>query len=190
MVMKPSQMLPLGTPAPDFDLPDPDGTRHTLAGFAGKPLLVMFLSNHCPFVINMKTELGAFSAEFGEKGLGIVAIMSNDVASYPADAPAKMKEDAERFGYAFPYLYDETQEVAKAYSAACTPDFFLFDADHLLAYRGQFDDSRPDSGIPVTGEDMRAAVLAVLAGGAPDDEQKPSIGCNIKWKAGGEPEYF
>ena len=190
MVMKQSQMLPLGTQAPEFSLPDPDGTRHSLADFAGKPLLVMFLSNHCPFVKHMKVELGAFSSEFGERGLGVVGIMPNDVANYPEDAPARMKEDVERFHYSFPYLHDETQEVAKAYSAACTPDFFLFDADHRLAYRGQFDDSRPDSGIPVTGDDMRAAVEAVLGGGAPTDDQKPSIGCNIKWVAGNEPDYF
>ena len=190
MALTPSQMLPLGTPAPGFDLPDPDGNRVTLADFAGKPLLVMFLSNHCPFVKHMKVELGAFSGEYGERGLGVVGIMSNDVANYPEDAPAKMKEDAERFDYAFPYLHDETQGVAKAYRAACTPDFFLFDAGHRLVYRGQFDESRPDSGIPVTGADLRAAVEAVLGGGSPAAEQQPSIGCNIKWRAGNEPEYF
>jgi len=190
MVLTPSQMLPLGTPAPDYDLPDPDGNRFALADFAGKPLLVMFLSNHCPFVKHMKAELGAFSVECREKGVGVVGIMANDVANYPEDAPAKMKEDAGRFDYAFPYLYDESQEVAKAYRAACTPDFFLFDAEHRLAYRGQFDESRPESGIPVTGRDLRTAVEAILGGGSPAADQQPSIGCNIKWKAGNEPDYF
>jgi peroxiredoxin len=190
MVLTPSQMLPLGTPAPDFDLPDPDGNRVRLADYAGKPLLVMFICNHCPYVKHMKTELGAFSAEYAEKGLASVGINSNDVENYPEDSPAKMKEDAERFGYAFAYLFDEDQSVAKAYSAACTPDFFLFDADHRLVYRGQFDDSRPNSGVPVTGEDLRVAVDDLLAGGAPSTDQTASIGCNIKWKPGNEPDYF
>jgi peroxiredoxin len=190
MAVTPSQMLPLGTPAPGFDLPDPDGNAVRLADFAGRPLLVMFLSNHCPFVKHLKKDLGEFSREFGERGLGIVGIMPNDVANYPDDAPEKMKEDVAEFGYAFPYVYDESQEVAKAYRAACTPDFFLFDAEHRLVYRGQFDASRPDSGIPVTGADLRAAAEAVLAGDPPDANQQPSIGCNIKWKAGNEPDYF
>jgi len=189
MALTPSQMLPLGTPAPHFDLPDPDGNRVAPSDFAGKPLLVMFLSNHCPFVKHMKVELGAFSGELREKGVAVVGIMSNDVANYPEDAPGKMKEDAEQFQYAFPYLYDETQEVAKAYRAACTPDFFLFDSEHRLAYRGQFDESRPDSGIPVTGDDLRAALEAILGGGSPSEAQLPSIGCNIKWKPGNEPDY-
>ena len=189
MAKTPSQMIPLGTPAPDFDLPDIHGKRLKLADFAGRPLLVMAICNHCPFVQHLFDGLTAFTTEYMEKGLAIVGINSNDVANYPEDTPEKMKEYAERLGYPFPYLFDETQEVAKAYRAACTPDFFLFDRDHRLAYRGQFDDSRPESGIPVTGADLRAAADAVLEGGTPAAEQVPSIGCNIKWKAGNEPEY-
>jgi peroxiredoxin len=189
MVMTPSQMIPLGSPAPDFDLPDVDGSPVRLADFAGRPLLVMAICNHCPFVKHLFEGLVEFGREYGERGLAIVGINSNDVANYPDDSPERMKEHAVRLGYTFPYLFDETQEVAKAYRAACTPDFFLFDADHRLAYRGQFDDSRPDSGIPVTGADLRAAADAVLGGTEVPADQKPSIGCNIKWKAGNEPEY-
>jgi len=189
MAMTPSQMIPLGTPAPDFDLPDVDGNRVKLSYFEGRPLLVMAICNHCPFVRHLFDGLASFTTEYLEKGLAIVGINSNDVANYPEDEPEKMREYAERLGYRFPYLFDETQEVAKAYRAACTPDFFLFDRAHRLVYRGQFDDSRPESGIPVTGADLRAAADAVIAGREVPGDQKPSIGCNIKWKAGNEPEY-
>ena len=178
-------------PAPDFSLPGTDGRTWTLADCAGpNGTLVMFICNHCPYVKHMKAELGEFSAEYTEKGLGIVGINSNDVENYPEDSPEKMADDARRFGYRFAYLYDEDQSVAKAYSAACTPDFFLFDAGHELVYRGQFDDSRPGNDEPVTGADLRAAADAVLAGRPVPPEQTPSIGCNIKWKAGNEPDYF
>ncbi len=191
MVMTASTMLPLGSQAPDFSLPNVDGTTVSLADFDGKPgLLVMFICNHCPFVVHLREALAQFAREYQEKGLAVVAISSNDIESYPQDGPEAMKQEAEAQGYTFPYLLDETQEVAKAYHAACTPDFFLFDADRKLVYRGQFDDSRPESGIPVTGADLRAACDAVLARQPVPSEQKPSIGCNIKWKAGSEPDYF
>ncbi len=183
MALTPSTMIPLGTPAPAFELPDIDGSTVNLSDFEGKPLLVMFICNHCPFVVHVNDGLVAFADDYLERGLAIVAINSNDVANYPEDSPQKMREYAERLGYRFPYLFDETQEVAKVYSAACTPDFFLFNADHRLCYRGQLDDSRPNSGIPVTGVDLRAAAAAVLAGNEPSSDQRPSIGCNIKWKA-------
>jgi peroxiredoxin len=186
-----STMLPLGTPAPDFSLVNVDGRTVSLADFRGKPaLVVIFLCNHCPFVKHLADELAAFASEYIAKGVGVVGISSNDVANYPADSPEQMVAEAEARGYAFPYLYDETQEVAKAYRAACTPDFYLFDGDQKLVYRGQFDDSRPDSGKPVTGADLRAAVDAVLAGKSPSVDQRASLGCNIKWAPGNEPEYF
>ena len=186
-----STMLELGTPTPDFKLPDTDGEIVSLSDFKGKKgLLVMFISNHCPYVKLIKEELSRFAKEYQSKGLGIVAIGSNDVENYPDDSPEKMAEDVKKFGYTFPYLYDETQEVAKAYRAACTPDFFLFDGDMKLAYRGQFDDSRPKNGKKVTGKDLREAADKVLAGEEVPKEQIPSIGCNIKWKAGNQPEYF
>jgi peroxiredoxin len=185
----PSQMIALGTPAPDFDLPAPDGARVRRQDFLGRPLLVMFICNHCPFVKHINDGLAAFGRDYAESDLAMVAVNCNDVANYPDDSPDKMRELAEEYGFAFPYVFDETQEVAKVYSAACTPDFFLFDADHRLVYRGQFDESRPESGIPVTGKDLRAAADAVLAGGRPSEEQWPSIGCNIKWIAGNEPPY-
>jgi peroxiredoxin len=191
MVLTPSTMLPLGTRAPDFSLVNVDGRIVSLADFAGKPaLLVIFLCNHCPYVKHVADALARFASEYIAKGVGVVGINSNDVANYPADSPEQMVAEAEARGYEFAYLYDETQEVAKAYRAACTPDFYLFDQDQRLAYRGQFDSSRPDSGIPVTGADLRGAVEAVLAGRKPPAEQRPSIGCNIKWKHGGEPDYF
>lgn len=191
MVRTPSTMLPLGTPAPDFSLPDVDGSTKALADFQGaKGLLVVFMCNHCPFVIHLADQLAAFAKEYQEKGLAVVGISSNDVENYPADTPELMVEEAKARGYTFPYLYDATQDVAKAYRAACTPDFFLFDKDHKLAYRGQFDSTRPDSGATPTGEDLRAACDAVLAGQAPSEQQLPSIGCNIKWKPGAEPDYF
>lgn len=192
MVQTASTMLPLGTAAPDFSLTNTvDGSTVSLADFAGKKgLLVIFMCNHCPFVLHLRSELAKFAKEYQAKGLGIVGISSNDVENYPQDGPGKMKEEAQAAGYSFPYLYDETQEVAKAYSAACTPDFFLFDRNNELAYRGQFDDSRPQSGLPITGADLRAACDLVLAGDPVPERQKPSIGCNIKWKAGNAPKYF
>lgn len=191
MVKTASTMLSLGTSAPDFSLPNVDGSTVSLADFSGKKgLLVIFMCNHCPFVIHLREELAKFANAYQEKGLGIVGISSNDVSMHPDDSPEKMVMEAKAAGYSFPYLYDESQSTAQAYKAACTPDFFLFDGDCKLAYRGQFDDSRPESGIPVTGSDLRAACDAVLAGEAVPEEQKPSIGCNIKWVAGSEPGYF
>lgn len=191
MARTPSTMLPLGTHAPDFKLVNVDGREVALDDFASAPaLLVMFICNHCPFVQHLADALAQFSAEYMAKGAAIVGINSNDVANHPADSPEQMVAEAEARGYPFPYLYDETQEVAKAYHAACTPDFFLFDADRKLVYRGQFDDSRPDSGKPITGADLRAALDAVLDGKKPSSEQRPSLGCNIKWIAGNEPDYF
>ncbi len=192
MAAVPSTMLELGTTAPDFSLTDTRTGATVSRGEARgeKGLLVMFLCNHCPFVKHVQQELAKLGREYQQKGLGIVAISSNDVEKYPDDGPEKMREEAERAGYTFPYLFDETQEVAKAYRAACTPDFFLFDADLRLAYRGQLDDSRPKNDVPVTGKDLRAAIDAVLAGRPVPEKQWPSIGCNIKWKPGNEPDYF
>ncbi|QDU57407.1 thioredoxin family protein [Aeoliella mucimassa] len=191
MALTPSTMLPLGSEAPDFSLPNVDGTTVSLADFAGSPALVVaFICNHCPFVKHLADELASFGKEYTEKGVAVVAISSNNVETHPADSPELMKTEAENRGYCFPYLYDATQEVAKAYRAACTPDFYVFDADKKLVYRGQFDATRPDSGSQPTGEDLRAAVDAVLSGEAPTNEQHPSIGCNIKWIAGQEPDYF
>jgi peroxiredoxin len=191
MARTPSTMLPLDTKAPDFSLVNVDGKIVSLKDFKGAPaLLVIFMCNHCPFVKHLADHLAQFAAEYTAKGAAIVGISSNDVANHPADSPEQMVREAEERGYVFPYLYDETQEVAKAYHAACTPDFFLFDRDHKLVYRGQFDSSRPDSGTPVTGADLRAAMDAVLAGEKPSEKQMPSIGCNIKWIAGNEPDYF
>jgi len=189
MVKTASTMLPLGTAAPDFSLPNVDGRMVSLADFAGKSgLLVIFMCNHCPFVIHLRSALAQFGKEYQAKGLAVVGISSNDVATHPADSPEKMVEEAKSAGYTFPYLYDGDQAVAKAYQAACTPDFFLFDGEQRLVYRGQFDDSRPSNGKPITGADLRAACDAVLAGQPVTDDQKPSIGCNIKWKDA--PEYF
>lgn len=191
MVRTPSTMLPLGTPAPNFSLVNVDSTTVSLSDLSDAPaLLVIFMSNHCPYVIHVADHVAQLAQEYQARGVAIVGIGSNDVASYPADSPEQMVAEAEQRGYTFPYLYDETQEVAHAYRAACTPDFFLFDADQRLVYRGQMDSSRPDSGIPVTGQDLRAALDAVLAGEKPSVVQHPSLGCNIKWKPGNEPEYF
>jgi peroxiredoxin len=191
MVRTPSTMLPLGTKAPDFSLVNVDGRTISLADFKGKPaLLVAFICNHCPFVKHIANPLAQLTAEYMAKGAAVVGINSNDAASYPADSPEQMVREAEERGYQFPYLYDDTQDIAKDYQAACTPDFFLFDGNQKLVYRGQFDDSRPDSGIPVTGKDLRAALDAVLAGKKPSENQRPSIGCNIKWRPGNEPDYF
>ncbi len=185
MAATPSNMTALGTPAPDFDLPDTNGGgRGRLADFAGRPLLVAFICNHCPFVVHLREGLAAFGRDYASRGLGIVAISANDVETHPMDGPEAMGEEAARAGYRFPYLYDESQAVARAYEAACTPDFFLYDEHHRLAYRGQFDDSRPSNGKPVTGADLRAAADAVLSGKPVEGAQHPSIGCNIKWKKG------
>jgi peroxiredoxin len=191
MVRTASTMLPLGTTAPDFKLPNIDGKMVSLDDLAGSPaLLVMFICNHCPFVKHIAAGLAKLGHDYQPKGVAMVAIMSNDSITYPDDAPDKMAAEAQARGYTFPYLFDDTQAVAKAYRAACTPDFFLFDKQQKLVYRGQLDSSRPDNGIPVTGEDLRAAIDAVLAGNAPASDQRASIGCNIKWKAGNEPDYF
>jgi peroxiredoxin len=184
-------MLELGTPAPNFALPEPaSGNTVSLSDFSGKPLVVVFICNHCPFVKLIADKMADVAAEFQRQGVGFVAINSNDLANYPDDSPEKMVEFITEYRASFPYLFDETQEVAKAYRAACTPDFYLFDAEHKLAYRGQFDAARPGNEQPVTGADLRAAVNAVLAGQPAAGEQIPSLGCNIKWKAGNEPDYF
>jgi peroxiredoxin len=177
-----SAMLPLGTEAPRFDLPDTSGKRVSEDQFQGQPLLVAFICNHCPYVKHIRAQFAATAKEYQARGLAVVAISSNDVDAYPDDSPEKMAQEAAQAGYTFPYLYDESQDVAKAYRAACTPDFFLFDRDHRLVYRGQFDDSRPKNGLPVTGYDLRAALESVLAGRPVSTDQKPSVGCNIKWK--------
>ncbi|MBI4191687.1 MAG: thioredoxin family protein [Betaproteobacteria bacterium] len=189
MALTPSTMLALGTKAPDFSLPDvSSGKTISLATFADKKaLLVMFICRHCPYVQHVKNELAKLGKDYAAKEIGIVAISANDAANYPEDAPASLKTMAQEEGFAFPFCYDERQETAKAYTAACTPDFFLFDANRELAYRGQLDDSRPGNNKPVTGRDLRAAIDAVLAGKPVSSDQKPSIGCNIKWKPGLEP---
>ena len=190
MARTPSTMLPLGTPAPAFRLPDFTGRVHTLENFREQPaLLIAFICNHCPFVRHIRTGFASYARDFRPQGLAVVAINSNDVNAYPQDGRDAMRAEAADAGYEFPYLLDETQAVAKAYRAACTPDFYLFDAGRRLVYRGQFDDSRPGNGRPVTGADLRAATAAVLAGRTPDAQQAPSIGCNIKWKPGNAPDY-
>jgi peroxiredoxin len=184
-------MLPLGTQAPSFRLPDPSGVIISLPDFKRAPaLLVVFMCNHCPYVKHIRDGLAKLARDYRTKDVAVVGINSNDVDGYPADSPAKMAEEAASAGYVFPYLYDETQAVAKAYRAACTPDFYLFDKDQRLVYRGQFDDSRPGNGIPVTAKDVRAALDAVLAGKPVPPNQTASIGCNIKWKPGNQPDYF
>ena len=191
MVAVPSTMLGLGTRAPGFSLPDTDGRMVSLADFRdASALLVMFICNHCPYVKHVRHELARLGGEYMARGVGIVAISSNDVQSYPDDSPERMKEEKAQVGYPFPYLWDASQEVAEAYRAACTPDLYVFDRERRLVYRGQLDDSRPKSVVPVTGKDLRAALDAVLAGRPVAAEQKPSLGCNIKWKPGKEPEYF
>jgi peroxiredoxin len=187
----PSTMLPLGTKAPYFSLPDPRGNRVSTRDFQDAPaLLVVFMCNHCPYVKHIRARFAALAKSYQARGVAVVGINSNDFARYPDDRPEKMAEEIAQAGYTFPYLYDETQEVAKAYRAACTPDFYLFDRSRALAYRGQFDDSRPSNGRPVTGADLSAALEAVLSGLAVTGDQKPSLGCNIKWKPGNEPDYF
>lgn len=183
MALTPSTMVELGTTAPDFSLPDTTGKTVSLSDFEGaRALLVMFICNHCPYVKHIRSELAKLGTDYQPQGVAVVAINSNDVESYPADSPEKMVVEAREAGYTFPYLFDETQAVAKAYQAACTPDLYLFDAGRRLVYRGQLDGSRPGNGIPVTGEDLRAALDAVLAGKPVSDEQRPSVGCNIKWR--------
>lgn len=190
MPRRESRMIELGTPAPPFALPDPAGKVHDLDEFAGTPaLLVAFICNHCPYVKHIIDDFVAFAREYGPRGLAIVAISANDAEAYPDDAPPAMAEVAARHGFSFPYLHDATQRVALAYEAICTPDFFLFDRDRRLVYRGQYDDSRPRSGTSVTGADLRAAVDAVLAGQAPASQQVPSMGCSIKWRPGNAPDW-
>lgn len=191
MVRVDSTMVPLGTLAPEFALADTQGWTVKLGDYALAPgLLVMFLSNHCPYVKHIRAKLAEVTGEYIDQGLAVVGINSNDVDMYPDDSPAKMAEEVITAGYRFPYLFDETQQVAHAYRAACTPDFFLFDRDRRLVYRGQFDNSRPSNGQPLTGRDLTAAVEALLAGRSVPAQQIPSAGCNIKWKPGNEPEYF
>lgn len=191
MAQTPSTMLEIGTPAPAFSLPEAGSERTVgLQDFSGRPLLVVFSCNHCPYVLHILESFTEFANSAGQQGLGVVMISANDVAGYPDDSPDKMAALASRMGFEFPYLYDESQQVAIAYRAACTPDFFLFDADHRLVYRGQYDAARPGNGAPVTGADMRAAVNGLLGDGEIPAEQVPSVGCNIKWRAGNEPDYF
>ncbi len=191
MVLTPSMMIALETKAPDFNLNDVvTGKPFSLVSFeAQKALLVMFVCRHCPYVQHIKGELARLGRDYANKSLGIIAISSNDASKYPDDSPKSLKEMAVEQGFNFPFCYDETQGVAKAYSAACTPDFFLFDKERKLAYRGQLDDSRPGNGKPVTGQDLRLAIEAVLKDKKPGLTQRPSIGCNIKWKPGNEPSY-
>jgi peroxiredoxin len=191
MARTPSTMVPLGTQAPNFQLLNVDGQTVGLDDFAGAPAyLIIFMCNHCPFVKHIAPGLADLAREYQARGAAVIAISSNDASKYPADSPEQMVHEVENQNYSFPYLYDETQEVAKAYRAACTPDFYVFDKNKKLVYRGQMDDSRPDSGIPVTGRDLRMALDTVLAGKEVSEQQRPSIGCNIKWKPGNEPDYY
>ena len=186
-----AKAMPLGALAPDFNLPDPVGKMHSLRGFTdARGLLVIFMCNHCPYVKHVADAFAQLARDYQAQGVAVVAISSNDVSTHPGDSPEQMVHEAQNRGYTFPYLYDETQQVAQAYRAACTPDFYVFDKQRKLAYRGQMDASRPDSGIPVTGKELRAALDAVLAGKPAAEKQTPSIGCNIKWKRGSEPDYF
>ena len=192
MVAVNSAMLPLGTAAPEFDLPDGTGRVWSRAALVeGAPAtVIVFLSNHCPSVRHIARELGLVAGRFARKGVAVIGVMPNDIDQYPDDAPAEMVRFARSVGWDFPYLYDETQAVARAYRAACTPDFYAFDAASRLVYRGQFDAARPSNQVPVTGGDLRAAIDAVLAGDRPSGSQRPSIGCSIKWKPGTEPEWY
>ena len=192
MSLTPSTMMPLGTQAIDFNLQDVvSGSQISLKNFEDKKaLLVMFICRHCPYVKHTQSEIAKIGKDYANKSLGIVAISANDVSAYPEDSPEGMKEQAEELRFTFPYCYDETQETAKAYTAACTPDFFLFDKDRKLVYRGQLDGSTPGNNVPLTGEDLRASIDAVLEDKPVNPEQRPSMGCNIKWKPGNEPSYF
>jgi peroxiredoxin len=184
-------MLGIGTKAPDFDLQDTaTGRRVSLSDFTDKPLLVVFSCNHCPYVLHIIQSLTGFANAVQRRGVGVVMISANDATGYPQDGPQKMAEFARRHGFEFPYLYDETQRIAQAYQAACTPDLYLFDGSHRLVYRGQYDASRPGNEVPVSGADLKAAVDALLAGKDISARQVPSVGCNIKWRAGNEPDYF
>ncbi|MEL6856199.1 MAG: thioredoxin family protein [Cyanobacteria bacterium J06607_13] len=192
MVRTESTMLPLGTAAPSFRLEDvTSGKTITLDTFADKKgLLIMFICQHCPFVKLVEDELGKIGQDYAAQGVGILAISANSIETHPQDDPDNMREQVKRASFNFPYAYDATQAVAKSYTAACTPDFFLFDSDFKLAYRGQLDDARPGNGQPVNGKDLRAALDQLVAGDAIPTQQKPSIGCNIKWAPGNEPAYF
>ena len=192
MSLTPSTMMPLGTQAIDFNLQDVvSGNQISLKNFENKKaLLVMFICRHCPYVLHTQSEIAKIGKDYMNKPLGIVAISANDISAYPEDSPEGMREQAKELGFAFPYCYDETQETAKAYTAACTPDFFLFDKDRKLVYRGQLDGSRPGNNVPLTGKDLRAAIDAVLEDKVVNLEQRPSTGCSIKWKPGNEPSYF
>lgn len=191
MALKESTMLALGTPMPDFALPDVCSQEMIRPKtFQDKAaLLVMFICRHCPYVVHVQEELTKLGRDYQDTNLGLLAISSNDAAGYPADAPARLQEMAEQLGWPFPFCYDETQNVAKVFTAACTPDFFVFDRQRCLVYRGQLDGSRPGNGQPVTGQDLRAALEAIIAGKPVKGQQRPSAGCNIKWKPGNEPEY-
>ena len=190
MALTPSTMLELGTKAPDFALIEPATQKVVkLSDFEGQSVLVAFICNHCPYVILIKNAFSKFAHQYQAKGLQVIAINANDIHNYPEDSPLNMISDVKDFEYSFPYLYDDTQEIAKQYHAACTPDFFMFDAEHKLFYRGQFDSARPNSGIPVTGEDIIKAAEQLLSGKAEPDMQIASLGCGIKWKAGNEPDY-
>ncbi len=191
MAETPSTMLPLGTKAPNFELPDTNGKSVSLKDFDGaSAVLVVFMCNHCPYVKHIRGHFTELVKEYHKKGVRAVAINSNDVTGFPEDSPKNMAKAVKEFGYTFPYLYDESQKTAKAYRAACTPDFFLFDGERKLVYRGQMDSSRPGNDIPITGMDLRSALDAVLSRKPANAEQRPSIGCNIKWKPGNEPDYF
>ena len=191
MALTPSTMLPLGSPAPDFHLPDTEGKSVSPGDFRDAPALVVaFICNHCPYVKHVRGGLARLAKDYQAKGVAFVAISSNDVITHPADGPELMIREKAEVGYSFPYLYDESQAVAQAYQAACTPDFYVFDADRKLAYRGQMDGSRPGNAVPVTGQDLRNALDALLAGMPVSPDQKPSMGCNIKWRPGHEPAYF
>jgi len=186
-----STMLEIGTAAPNFSLPNIDGSTVRNSDFTGKKgLLVMFICNHCPYVIHVQHELASIGSDYQAKDIAIVGISSNDITTHPTDSPELMVEKAREVGYTFPYLFDESQEVAKAYKAACTPDIFLFDDQQKLVYRGQIDSSRPSNGLPVSGSNLREALDAVVDGGSVSTEQNPSMGCNIKWKEGNSPEYY
>jgi peroxiredoxin len=190
MALTASTMLPLGTAAPAFRLPDTDGKMVSLDDFKGAPaLLVAFICNHCPYVKHIRHDLARLVKEYQAKGVAVAGINANDVANYPDDSPEKMAIEKAEVGYTFPYLYDETQKTARAYKAACTPDFYVFDKNQKLVYRGQLDSSRPGNALPITGKDLRSALEDVLAGKPVGDDQRPSMGCNIKWKRGNEPDY-
>jgi peroxiredoxin len=191
MVATNSTMLPVGSKAPSFRLPDVHDKMVALSDFPdARALVIVFMCNHCPYVKHLRAGLAQLARDYLPKGVTVLGINSNDVENYPADSPARMAEEAKSAGYLFPYLYDESQTAAKAYRAACTPDFYLFDHNQILVYRGEFDDSRPGNGIPVTGKALRSALDSVLAGKPVSPQQKPSLGCNIKWKPGNEPDYF